>query len=191
MRYPVVALALLVAGCAAGPPVASPAVAAPDLRGTWSGTWGGAPLTVIVIEQRTGHGESGLVIGPWQVLGEHYPTVSGVMTSSIRGEMVSTHMDGLVSDAGGRLVITVRARSAAGDQRMTLRLVDADRLEGAGDSQFSWGPRGPVQLARRAQPRAAVSSASGWRFRAQRSRAICSTLSANCGWSCRMRLKLA
>jgi hypothetical protein len=165
MRLLVVALALVAAGCATSQAVPPPAVSAPDLRGTWIGTWGGAPLTVLVTDQRNGHGDSGLVIGPWQVLGQQYPTVSGVLTASIRGEMVSTHMEGLLSDSGGRLVVTVRARSSAGDQRLTLRLVAADRLEGAGDSQYAWGPQGPVQLARQAQPRAAVTSAWGWMLR--------------------------
>lgn len=165
MRLLVIALALVVAGCAASQVVPPPAVSAPDLRGAWIGTWGGAPLTVLVTEQRSGHGDSGLVIGPWQVLGQPYPTVSGVLTASIRGEMVSTHMDGLLSDSGGRLVVTVRARSAAGDQRLTLRLVAPDLLEGMGDSQYAWGPQGPVQLARQAQPRAAVTSEWGWMLR--------------------------
>jgi hypothetical protein len=146
------ALALLVAGCATSPPPPPPAVAAPDLRGTWTGTWGGAPLTVIVIDQEAGHGESGFAIGPWQVLGQPYPTVTGILTSSIRGESVSTRMEGLVGDAGGRLVLTVRARSAAGDQWLTLRLVEADRLQGTGDSQYAWGPRGAAQLVRRGGP---------------------------------------
>jgi hypothetical protein len=165
MQLLVVVLALVVAGCATSQVVPPPAVSAPDLRGAWIGTWGGAPLTVLVTDQRNGHGDSGLVIGPWQVLGQQYPTVSGVLTASIRGEMVSTNMDGLLSDSGGRLVVTVRARSAAGDQRLTLQLVASDRLEGMGDSQYPWGPRGPVQLARQAQPRAAVTSAWGWMVR--------------------------
>jgi hypothetical protein len=141
------ALVLLTAGCAPLPP---PAANAPDLRGTWIGTWGGAPLTVIVTDQRAGLGDSGLVLGPWQVLGEQYPTVSGVLTASIQGEPVSTHMDGRLADAGGgRLLVTVRARTAAGEQRLTLRLRQGDRLEGSGDSQYPWGPQGPVQLVRR------------------------------------------
>jgi hypothetical protein len=150
MRGLAILVIVLSAGCATTQaPPAGPIV--PDLRGTWSGTWGGTPLTVLVLEQRSGPGDSGLVIGPWQVLGERYPTLTGVITESIRGEMVSTHMDALIGDAGGgRLVVTVRARSAAGDQRLTLRLVDRDRLHGEGDSQYAWGPRGPVQLVRRA-----------------------------------------
>jgi hypothetical protein len=151
---PVVVLALLAVGCAATAPPPPPAVVVPDLRGTWTGTWGGTPLTLLVTDQQSGPGDSGLVIGPWQVLGEPYPTVTGVLTSSVRGESVSTRMDGLVGDAGGGVVVSVRARSRAGEQRLTLRLVNPDRLEGSGDSQYDWGPQGPVQLARHARPRA-------------------------------------
>jgi hypothetical protein len=148
VRALVATLALLVVGCAPLPP---PAASAPDLRGTWTGTWGGGPITVVVTDQQAGHGDSGLVLGPWQVLGQTYPTVSGVLTTSIRGEAVSTQMAGRLADAGGgRLLVSLHARSVAGEQRLTLRLLEGDRLEGTGDSQYAWGPRGPVQLVRRA-----------------------------------------
>jgi hypothetical protein len=161
MKPLVLAIVVLLGGCASAVSPPAPVVTVPDLRGMWSGTWGGTPLTLLVTEQRSAHGESGLVIGPWQVLGQVYPTLDGVLTSSVRGEMVSTHMSGLVSDGGGgQLVVTVHARSSAGDQRMTLRWSAPDRLEGTGDSQYAWGPQGPVELARRVQPRAGVTSVS-------------------------------
>jgi hypothetical protein len=155
MRALVLAVTLLVAACATGEPLAPPATVVPDLRGTWTGTWGGTPLTLIVTDQGAGHGESGVVIGPWQLLGQPYPTMSGIITVSIRGAPVSTRLDGLLGDAGGRLVVTIRARSSAGEQRLTLRLVETDRLEGRGDSQYGWGPQGPVRLVRQARPNAA------------------------------------
>jgi hypothetical protein len=148
MRSLVLGLVLAFAGCATAPPVGPPAVGAPDLRGSWTGTWGGEPLALLVTEQTIGPGESGLVLGPWQVLGERYPTVTGVLTSTIRGERVSTHANGLLGQSGGSIVLTLRARSSAGDQRLTLRLVDRDRLHGSGDSQFRWGPQGPAELTR-------------------------------------------
>jgi hypothetical protein len=148
MRSLAVLLALILAGCSSAPPAGPPAVSAPDLRGSWTGTWGGEPLALLVTEQATGPGESGLVLGPWQVLGERYPAVAGVLTSTIRGERVSTHVDGLLSESGGGLVLVLRARSAAGDQRIRLRLVDRDRLQGSGDSQYRWGPQGPAELTR-------------------------------------------
>jgi hypothetical protein len=148
MRGLTLVLALVLAGCASGPPVGPPAVSAPDLRGSWTGTWGGEPLALLLTEQTIGPGESGVMLGPWQVLGEPYPTVAGVLTSSIRGERISTHAEGLLGQSGGGIVLTLRARSAAGDQRLTLRLVDPDHLRGSGDSQYRWGPQGPAQLTR-------------------------------------------
>jgi hypothetical protein len=140
--------ALLLAGCTTGPPVGPPALSAPDLTGSWTGTWGGAPLTLLVTEQTIGPGESSLVLGPWQVLGERYPIVAGVLTGTIRGERVSTHANGLLGLSGGAVVLTLRARSPAGDQRLTLRLLDRDRLQGSGESQYRWGPQGPAELTR-------------------------------------------
>jgi hypothetical protein len=101
-----------------------------------------------VTEQSISAGDSGLVLGPWQVLGERYPRLVGVLTSTIRGEHVSTHVEGLLSQSGNTLVLSLRARSAAGDQRLALRLVERDRLQGSGDSQYRWGPQGPVELTR-------------------------------------------
>jgi hypothetical protein len=151
-RALVVAAVVLLAGCATGPPVGPPAPVAPDLRGTWEGTWGGAPARLVITGQQPGHGESGLVLGPWPVLGERYPTATGVLTSTIDRAAISTHMRGLLSDGGGGLVLTVRADSAAGEQWLTLRLVDPDRLEGTGQSQYPWGPQGPARLVRQARP---------------------------------------
>ena len=141
-------LALALAGCATTPPVGAPAVSSPDLRGSWAGTWGGEPAALLLTEQTIGPGESAVMLGPWPLLGERYPTVTGVLTSTIRGEQVSTQVQGLLGQTGARLVLTLRAVSAAGEQRLSLRLVDRDRLQGSGDSQHRWGPQGPVQLTR-------------------------------------------
>jgi hypothetical protein len=148
MRALGLALVLVLAGCASGEPVAPPAVSAPDLRGSWTGTWGGKPCALLLTQQTIGPGESSVMLGPWQLFGDRYPTVTGVLTSTIQGEQVSTHVDGQVGQAGGGFVLMLRARAGAGDQRLTLRLVAGDRLQGSGDSQFRWGPQGPAQLTR-------------------------------------------
>ncbi len=148
MRHVALVLALFLAGCASAQPIAPPAVSAPDLRGSWTGTWGGEPCALLLTEQTIGPGESSVMLGPWPLLGERYPSVTGVLTSTIRGERVSTHVDGLLGQTAGALVLTLRARAGAGDQRLTLRLIDRDRLHGSGDSQFRWGPQGPAQLTR-------------------------------------------
>jgi hypothetical protein len=149
MRAVAIALAFLLSACTSAPPLGPPATGAPDLRGSWAGSWGGTPFALLVTEQTIGPGESAVMLGPWQLFGERYPTVAGVMTCTIRGERVSTHADGVLSESGGGgLVLTLRARSAAGDQRVTLRLIGADRLQGSGDSQYRWGPQGPAELGR-------------------------------------------
>src|SRR5262245_21775304 len=94
-------VAVLLGGCVVTPPVGPPAVSPPDLRGTWIGTWGGTPLRIIVIDQQISTGDSGLVIGSWQLLGQYYPTVNGTMTTTIGGESISTNMTGLIAQACG------------------------------------------------------------------------------------------
>jgi hypothetical protein len=142
-------VALVAAGCVVTPPVGPPAVSPPDLRGTWIGTWGGTPLSFVVLDQQISTGDSGVVIGSWQLLGQYYPTVSGIMTTTVRGESVSTNMTGLIAQLGQGFSVTLRGRSSAGDQEMRVRLVEADRMEGQGQSQYAWGPQGSVQAARR------------------------------------------
>jgi hypothetical protein len=150
MRFRLTGLvALLLAGCVVTPPVGPPAVAPPDLRGTWIGTWAGTPLRIVVLDQQISTGDSGLVLGSWQLLGQYYPTVNGVMTTTISGEEVSTNMTGLVAQTGQGFSLVLRGRASAGDQEMRVRLVEADRLEGEGQSQYSWGPQGSVQAVRR------------------------------------------
>jgi len=149
MRRLVLALAILSAGCVVTPPAGPPAVAPPDLRGTWVGTWGGTPLSLVVTDQRISTGDSGLVIGSWQLLGQYYPTLDGVMTTTIRGESITTNVTGQIWQSGEFFGITIRGRASAGDQQMTVKLVEEDRLEGMGQSQYTWGPQGPVQAVRR------------------------------------------
>jgi hypothetical protein len=148
MGRAVLLIALALAGCATAPPLGAPAVSAPDLRGSWTGTWGGEPFRLLLTEQTAGPGQSSVMFGPWPLFGERYPTVAGVMTSTIRGEPISANAQGVLGQTGARLLLTLRASSSAGEQRVTLRLVDRDRLQGSGDSQYRWGPQGAAELTR-------------------------------------------
>jgi hypothetical protein len=141
-------VAALLGGCVVTPPVGPPAVSPPDLRGTWIGTWGGTPLRIVVIDQQISTGDSGVVIGSWQLLGQYYPTVNGTMTTTIGGEAISTNMTGLIAQAGQGYALTLRGRASAGDQELRVNLIEADRLIGVGQSQYSWGPQGSVQAVR-------------------------------------------
>ena len=150
-------VAMLVAvglgGCAVGAPLPPPPTGpVPDLIGTWRGTWGGEPLTLLITQQTSDSGYSGIFLGDYQLGGPQRPGISGVLTSTIRGHAVSARAEGWAgNDATGRLLLLVQSDSPAGIQRLTLARVSPDRLQGSGDSTFSWGPRGPAELTRQAR----------------------------------------
>jgi hypothetical protein len=147
------ALGLLVAGCASTPPLAPvPSADVPDLRGTWGGTWGGAPASLSVIDQVDDLEGRGVYVGPVLVLGEPTPGLTGVLTSTVRAAPLSANARGWIGVADGALTIVVRAEPGDGIQTLTLRRRGADRLEGTGRSSFRWGPQGPVELTRQSPP---------------------------------------
>ena len=105
-----VLLVIALFGCAqtvdlALPP---PVTALPDLRGTWTGTWGGAPAQLVIIEQRELGDYAGIYLGPVQVLGRRRPGVSGVLTSTIAGASVSVNAEGWLGYANGNLTLLLR-----------------------------------------------------------------------------------
>ncbi|HEY7519087.1 MAG TPA: hypothetical protein VIE36_12405 [Methylomirabilota bacterium] len=150
MRSLSLLVALLVGGCALGPPLPPPPTGPiPDLIGTWRGTWGGEPATLLISEQTFHSGYSGIFLGDYQLGGPHRPGIAGVLTSTIRGDFVSARAEGWAgNDATGRVLLLVHSESPAGVQRLTLTRVGADELQGTGDSTFNWGPRGPARLTR-------------------------------------------
>ena len=154
MRWLVtVLLAAVLGGCALGPALPPPPSGpVPDLVGTWRGTWGGAPAALLITQQTADSGYSGVFVGNYQLGGPNRPGISGVLTSTIRGEAVSARAEGWAgNDAAGRLLLLVHSESPAGVQRLTLARVSPDQLQGTGDSTFGWGPRGPARLTRQAR----------------------------------------
>lgn len=153
-RARVAALGLLLAvGACAGPiipPPPAPGTALPDLRGTWTGTWAGEPVTLLITEQAEERpGAGGFYVGTAHVLGERWPTITGVLTFSDRSGATSTHARGWVGQEGRRLRLLVAAAPGAGDIVLDLAVEPDGRLTGTGASDFRWGPRGPVTLTRR------------------------------------------
>jgi hypothetical protein len=150
-------LLAVLAGCATSPVERAPLTGpAPDVRGTWTGTWAGRPVSVVVIEQRDiGPGEGGVYLGSWQVLGDRAPHVSGVMTLDGRDGPVSTGVRGWLYAAPGGFGAVLEAQPGDGVQRLSLRSTAEGRLTGRGTSSFPWGPEGPVELVRTAAPAAA------------------------------------
>ena len=145
------ALVVAVAGCETTPAAPPPTGMAPDLRGTWTGTWGGAPVTLVVTDE-VEVGDSGVYLGSWQVLGRRGPAVSGVLTTAVGGERVSLAATGRLTSDAGRPAVLVTAIGPAGEQALRLTQVAPDRLRGTGESSYAWGPRGVADLSRVSRP---------------------------------------
>jgi len=143
----------MLAACTTGtalpqPPPPGSGASIADIRGSWRGTWGGAPASLLVTDQQTAAGYSGVYVGNYQVLGHERPGVSGILTSQINREQTSVRAYGWFGGVDGQLTLRVVADSPSGQQRITLRPEGPNRLVGMGDSSFGWGPSGPIELTR-------------------------------------------
>jgi hypothetical protein len=164
-RRAVLGLVLILVGCSGSPgPMAPPplyTVDIPDFRGTWTGTWGGSPVRLVIAEQEDQDARSGVYLGSMQVLGQRVPGVSGVLTSVVGGGQVSAAVKGWLTSSGrGAAMLLLEARTVDGIQHLALTSGPPDRLAGRGDSDFRWGPRGPVELIRSSPPRTGAKTAS-------------------------------
>jgi hypothetical protein len=145
----VAAISALLGACAAPPPLAAPAGLMPDLRGAWAGTWGGTPLTLVILEQRDAEPVDGVTVGPWHVLGRNLPGVAGILSVKIRNEMVSVNVLGRLGTSNGRLTLVLEPATVNGGW-ISLTRLEENRLAGTGTPQMSWEPQGPVELIRQA-----------------------------------------
>jgi hypothetical protein len=152
VRLVLLALLVAVAGCESAPPAPPPTGSVPDLRGTWTGTWGGAPVTLVVTGEEDVGAGSGVYLGSWQVLGQRNPGLSGVLTTTVRGERVSLAATGRLTSNAGRPAVLLTATGPAGAQELRLTHVAPDRLRGTGESSYAWGPRGVAELTRVSRP---------------------------------------
>jgi hypothetical protein len=141
------ALAALVSACATSPGLTMPDGPLPDLRGSWTGTWGGTPVSLMILEQQEAGPVDGVTIGPWHVLGRELPGVAGVLTFTSRGEATSVNVRGRLGDLNGRLALVLEPLTANGGHIALTRL-GPNRMSGTGSSAMRWEPQGPVELAR-------------------------------------------
>jgi hypothetical protein len=152
-RLGLAALALLVGACTTGMPLPPPpppgaGATSSDIRGSWRGTWGGAPVSLLITDQEARAGYSGLYVGNYQLLGHERPGVAGVLTSQIDKAQTSVRAQGWFGGVDGQLTLHLVADSPSGQQRLTLRPDGPNRLVGVGDSSFRWGPAGAIELTR-------------------------------------------
>jgi len=144
-------LALVLAACASEPRLNQPTQTVPDLRGTWRGTWGGAPITLLVLEQGGTTRQGGITVGPWPLTGAGLPSLEGVLTYPSNGAPTSVNVRGRFGDWNGGFTLVVDALTRDG-QQLVLTRIDGDRLSGSGSSRLSWDPQGAVELVRASAP---------------------------------------
>lgn len=145
----VAGLAVVLAGCGPVPPrLTPPSGPVPDLRGAWTGTWGGTPLTLFVLEQTEDAAASDVSVGPWALFGERLPGLSGVLTFVVEGKPISVNFRARLGDSNGRLTLVLDSLTTNGEQ-ITLTQVDEHRMTGEGTSRPSWEPQGRIELVRR------------------------------------------
>lgn len=146
------ALAALVAACATSAPatvsLTPPGAPASDLSGTWTGAWGGSPLTLVVTDYDESAPYSGVFVGPFMALGRREPALSGVMTYAARDGRRSVSVQGWVRTVDRRPSLLVYAVSPDGSQELRLTTMGEGQLAGTGSSSFPWGPQGAVTLTR-------------------------------------------
>jgi hypothetical protein len=140
-------LALLVAACASEPALRQPLGEVPDLRGTWRGSWGGAPVTLLILEQDGVAREGGVALGPWSLSGPALPGVAGVFTFPVDGTPLSVNVRGRFGELHGGLALVLHLLTPDGDHLVLDRVRD-DRLAGRGTSRVPWHPQGLVALMR-------------------------------------------
>ena len=150
----VLGLALLVAitGCESGRSSVPPAPISSDpvgeLPGTWTGTWGGTPLTLVIVEHTESAPYSGLYFGPWLISGGRYPGIGGILTYARSGSPTSVRFDGWIYSSRP-FTVFILARPLDGDLHVRLHGAGPGVLTGEGHSTFRWGPQGIVELTRR------------------------------------------
>jgi len=149
------ALALMLGGCVHE--MGTPQGLIPDLRGTWTGTWAGTPLTLVVIEQDGTLPDGGVELGPWSLAGPVFPALRGVLTFQSAGAPVSVNVQGRFGDLYGQLALILDLLTT-NTQRIVLSEVTPELLRGIGTSRVRWEPQGPVELRIRPATRSSAGS---------------------------------
>ena len=109
-------------------------------------------MRLVIVEQRELGDYAGLYVGPLQLLGRGRPGVAAVLTSTIAGASVSANAEGWLGYGNGGLLLFLRATTPSGVQQVTLDRTAGDRWSGRGESDFAWGPQGPIEIVRTKVP---------------------------------------
>jgi hypothetical protein len=154
-------LLVLATGAALAQPPASPAPAPqswPDLSGTWQGTWGGVPASLVIFKKSeaafVGQAVGGLYNFAQAVVGQNDGEVAGTLSTNGAGGPISVGVAGRLGVFNNRLTLVLNGRPGYGIndyQELVFTTVTPQELQGNGTSTMQWGPRGPVDLKRAAR----------------------------------------
>jgi hypothetical protein len=158
----IAALCIAMAAGAAGAQQPAPPAAAPptwpDLSGTWKGTWGGAPTTLVIFKRSEGAFVSQALGGMYsfaqQVVGQGDSDVVGTLTTDGRAGPISVSAAGRMGTFNNRLTLVLNAQPGFGIrdyQELVFTTVTPEQLSGTGTSTMQWGPAGEISLKRQAR----------------------------------------
>jgi hypothetical protein len=154
-------LLVMAVGAASAQQPAPPAPAVPgwpDLSGTWKGTWGGVPTTLVIFKRNeaafVGQALGGMYSFAQQVVGQGDADVAGTLTTDGRAGPLSVSTSGRLGTFNNRLTLVLNAQPGFGTrdfQELVFTTVTPDQLAGSGTSTMQWGPTGPIDLKRQAR----------------------------------------
>ncbi len=147
-RALVLALIWLIAGCARQfEPVPPPT---PNLLGTYVGTWGDQPTTLVIQSYGAAQPEAGLFLGSMSVGGMPQMVVSGTISHpSPQGPLAST-FTARVGYVEGKLILSLSLptlSSMTPFEELPLA-VEGESLLGKAEHDYPEGPKGPIRLVR-------------------------------------------
>ncbi len=150
-RALLLALSFVSAACANQfTPVAPPS---PNLLGTYVGTWGGVPTTLVIQSYGAAPPEGGLFLGSLSVGGLPQEVVSGTITHpSPEGPRAST-FTARVGYVNGQLILSLSlpTKDAMEVFEELSLAVNGDALVGEAKHDYPEGPKGSIRLVRRPQ----------------------------------------
>jgi hypothetical protein len=153
-RAIVVCLAVLLTTACADRFQPLPPGPAPDLSGTWTGTWGGQPTTLVIQGQGSEQPQEGLFVGTISVdallSAQQQATVSGTITHPGPSGPLSSTFTGRVDYVAGQLTLLLNLPTFNEFQEIALAVEGNERLVGAAARDIPEGPRGAIRLVRQA-----------------------------------------
>jgi hypothetical protein len=127
----------------------------PDLSGTWRGTWGEAPTTLVIFKKSergfVSQALSGYSNFAQAAVGENDAEVKGTLSTDGKAGPMSVAVAGRMGMFNNRLTLVLTGQpgwSWNDYQELVLTTVTPEQLAGNGTSTVQWGPSGPINLKR-------------------------------------------